>query len=613
MRRTLIATAALLAAGWAWTQTVTPAEILARARAASGGAAWDAVKGLRIHAKVQMGGMSGNAETVQDARTGRYVSRFELGPARGAEGFDGAQAWSQDDSGQVRVEEGGDAREGAANEAYRTAMAYWYPERWPAAVESAGDRAEGARSFHIVRITPRGGRPFEIWIDAATSLPDRTVEKAAMETQTVLLSDYREVHGVKLPFATRQTNGEVRYDQLVTVDNVEVNPALPDGAFATPPPPAADFTLAGGATSTTVPFELINNHIYVPIRLNGHGPYRLLCDTGGMNVVTPELARELGLKSEGALQGRGVGEKTEDFALSRLDAVQIGDATIKSQLAVVLPLTPFSDVEGIPSLGLVGYEVFKRFVVTIDYEHGRLTLTQPSAFTYRGAGTVVPFTFNEHIPQVEGSIDGVPGRFDIDTGSRASVDLLGPFVEKNSLAAHFKKSIETVTGWGVGGPARGVVGRGTSLRLGGVEIVNPVVMLSTQKKGAFSDPYVAGNVGGGILKRFTVTFDYARKQIIFEPNAAFGAPDVWDRSGMWVNVAGDALVVVDSTAGGPAAEAGVKAGDRIVAVDGVPAAKVRLPDLRTRFRTDPPGTRVELTLADQGGTRKVTLTLRDLV
>jgi len=27
-----------------------------------------------------------------------------------------------------------------------------------------------------------------------------------------------------------------------------------------------DFSIAGGATSATIPFELINNHIYVDIR-----------------------------------------------------------------------------------------------------------------------------------------------------------------------------------------------------------------------------------------------------------------------------------------------------------------------------------------------------------
>lgn len=52
-----------------------------------------------------------------------------------------------------------------------------------------------------------------------------------------------------------------------------------------------------------VPFELLNNHIYVKVRIDGKGPYLLLCDTGGANIVTPDLAAELGLKPEGALQG----------------------------------------------------------------------------------------------------------------------------------------------------------------------------------------------------------------------------------------------------------------------------------------------------------------------
>ena len=64
-------------------------------------------------------------------------------------------------------------------------------------------------------------------------------------------------------------------------------------------------------------------------------------------------------------------------------------------------------------------------MVRVDYEHGQLTLTAPSAFTYQGHGTVVPFRFNEQIPQVDGSIDGFPGKFDIDTGAaRGSVTIL---------------------------------------------------------------------------------------------------------------------------------------------------------------------------------------------
>ena len=146
----------------------------------------------------------------------------------------------------------------------------------------------------------------------------------------------------------------------------------------------------------------------------------------------------------------------------------------------------------------------------------------------------------------------------------------------------------------------------------GSEIANPVVILSLQKKGAFSDPYFAGNVGGGALKRFTVTFDYARKRIIFEPNAAFETPDVYDRAGMWLNRGSDSFEVVDVVAGGPAEVAGVKVGDRITAYSAC-ARQLSLPIVRERFRTEAVGTTIKLAVQRDGKSRNLKLVLRDLV
>jgi hypothetical protein len=145
-----------------------PTDILAKAKAASGGAAWDAIQSARTRVTVKLGGLSGTAESLDDVRRPRFVDRFELGPMKGAQGFDGTIVWSQDSSGQVRTEQGEDERLGAVNDAYRRALAFWYPERWPAQIEDAGQREDGGRRFHVIRITPRGGRPFELWIDAAT-------------------------------------------------------------------------------------------------------------------------------------------------------------------------------------------------------------------------------------------------------------------------------------------------------------------------------------------------------------------------------------------------------------------------------------------------------------
>jgi hypothetical protein len=273
----------------------------------------------------------------------------------------------------------------------------------------------------------------------------------------------------------------------------------------------------------------------------------------------------------------------------------------------------FAEVEGVPGQGVIGYEVFRRFVVRVDYENSRLILLEPSNFKYTGTGMAVPFKFNEHIPQVDGEIDGIAGKFDIDTGSRASLDLMGPFVEKNALKAKYQPRIEGVTGWGVGGAARSAVTRATVLKLGGVSIDKPVTELTLQTKGAFTDQYVAGNVGAGVLKRFNLVFDYGNQVIYFEPNANNAKPDVFDRSGLWINAKEGGYEILDVIAGSPAAAAGLKVGDRIRRVDGQPASALPLPELRTRFKTDAPGTKIRIEYERGGEPHDTTLVLKEMV
>jgi len=588
-------------------------DVLAKSKQAMGGPAWDAIRTTYSAGKITTSGLSGPAESWEDNLTGRYLEKYQLGPTSGADGFDGKQVWSQDSSGEPRAEGAENARQGAADEAYRNAMAYWYPDRWPAQIECLGEKQEQGKTFQVLRITPQGGRPFDVWIDATTFLFDHTVEKTDIETRTTYFSDYRTVQGVKVPYAVRSTNGEEKYDQFFALEKVEFNVPIEEARFRMPQPPPPDFSLAGGKSSTAVPFELLNNHIYLEVKLNGKGPFRMLCDTGGANIITPTLARELNLKSEGAFEGRGVGEKSEDVGVVKMQSLTVGDATLANQVFAVFSMETFSEVEGVHINGLIGYEVFRRFVAKVDYEHHVITLTLPSAFTYKGQGTVVPFQFNAHIPQVDGALDGIEGKFDIDTGSRASLTVMGPFAEKHELAAHYGAKLEAVTGWGVGGAARGLVTRAKVLRLGKVEVHSPVTELSLQKKGAFINPYVAGNVGAGVLKRFNITFDYAHQQLIFEPNANYDKPDVFDRSGMWLNVSGSTFEVMDVIAGGPAAAAGLKVGDKILAIDGHPAAKLSLPAVRQQFKTEPPGTKVRLGIQSGAQTRDTDLVLKDLV
>ena len=142
--------------------------------------------------------------------------------------------------------------------------------------------------------------------------------------------------------------------------------------------------------------------------------------------------------------------------------------------------------------------------------------------------------FDGNIVEVDGSYDGIPGRFIIDTGARNSLSLNTPFVEKNRL--HVAKGEEATTGWGVGGPTKSFVMHGGKLRIGGVDVPGPLVLLSTDKGGFDAAAELAGNIGGGILKRFAVTFDYERNTMYLKPVAGAVADlDTFDRSGVWIN------------------------------------------------------------------------------
>lgn len=589
------------------------AAVLAQAKTAMGGEAWASVHFVRTKAHAATSGLSGTTEDFSDANTGYFVSTFDLGVARGASGFDGKTVWSQDDSGQVAVQGSDDAVQGAMNAAYQNAHGYWRTDKMPAEIAYSGAKTEAKRKFDVLRLTPQGGRPFDMWVDAETHTIDRVVEQSATQTVTTFMSDYRKVSGALVAYHIHQTTGEMKYDTDIKVDSVAFEDTAPPNAFAPPPPPVADFGFTGKVKTATVPFNLINNHMYVKVKLNGKGPYELLFDTGGRNVITPTLAKALGVKSQGALQGGGVGNQSQDFGIAKLDRMEIGGAFLDHPTFVVIALESFGAVEGKPISGIFGYEVFKRFIVTTDYERSQITFTDPAGFAYKGSGIRVPFEFDDSNPMVDGTIDGIAGRFTLDTGSRSSLDLASPFVAKHDLVKHYNAKMQGVAGWGVGGASHAWFVRARKLTLGDVTIDAPVMGLSQQTKGSFSNIYEAGNVGAGVLKKFNIVWDYGHRQIWFEKNKNYGAPDVFDRAGLWANEGDGFFDVVDVYENAPASEAGLKVGDKIVAVNGKHAVSgLSLPDFRAALR-GAVGSKLKFDV--MRGTEKltITVTLRDLV
>jgi hypothetical protein len=579
-----------------------PVAVLAQAKAASGGPAWDALRTQHSKVSILTGAITGSAERWSEFPTGRSLLVYTIGPVSGAAGFDGKTPWSQDAAGKSQPETSDAAREVAVSAAYRDRLAFWYPERAAGRI-AYKERAEADGAwFDVIRITPEGGRPFELWVNTETKLIERLVEREGQTTRTELYSDIRDVSGVKMPFRVRATRGDARHDEFVTVDLMEFNTPLTAVRFAQPEPPKPDFAFPAGRPQVDVPFELYNGHLFVKVMLNGKGPYRMVFDSASSSVLLPKTAAALAIAPPG---GEG------NVSVVRVDRVDLGGVLLERQSFATADIGDFlRRTEGMADIaGVIGFEIFKRLPVKLDYERGRATLYDPGKFKYAGSGASVPVMLRGQQAAVRGRVDGEAGLFLVNTGNRGSLTLSQSFADDRKLRERYASKVEAVYGASVAGLLRATLARVRTLELGEVTINDPVTMLSLTDAGAVADRELAGSVGNGILMRFAVTFDFPGGSLYFDKTASTGKPDVWDRAGIWIERGDGGFEVVHVVEGGPAAVAGVAPGDVIVAIDGKPWTGSTLAALRSAL-SGTPGRKVRLRM-QAGGER--TITLKDLV
>ncbi|HEX4079346.1 MAG TPA: aspartyl protease family protein [Rhizomicrobium sp.] len=587
------------------------AEVLDANRAAMGN--WNGKATLRIVYAYSGQGLTGKVTSLDDLGGGNWTDDVALGPATQSNGYDGHHAWEVDPSHTVTLQDGGEQRALAVNESFRRANLWWRPGFDGATVVFDGEKPAGGERYDVLTVTPTSGKNFDAWFDATSHLLARTIEQQGPQTVTTIYSDYEPTDRALIAHRVLINNGDSKYDQNLTVTGATFLPAQPAAAFSAPKAPINDIVFASAAKETTFPIHLYNNHIYADVSVDGKGPYQFIFDTGGVNLLTPPLVSALGLKSEGQMEGNGTGSGHMDMGLTKVSSLQLGQAIVKNQVFAVMALNRLEPAEGVPMPGMVGYETFRRFVTRVDYGAGTMTLMRSDAFDPNDAGTPVPVVFDGNTIEAHAIYDGVTGKFTIDTGSRASLTFNGPFAAQNRLTAN-RKNVEGITGWGVGGPSRGITMRGGRLEIGALAIDGPVAEISTDKGGDFSTAAIAGNIGAGILKRYIVTLDYEHSMMYLKPSPAGMADlDTFDRAGMWINQSDAGYKVIDVTKGAPADTAGLKPGNEIVAVNGKAAASIPLYEMRRQLRDDAPGTVVTFSVRHGNKRREIAVTLRDLI
>lgn len=380
-----------------------------------------------------------------------------------------------------------------------------------------------------------------------------------------------------------------------------------------------------------IPFKLVNNLPLVQLKVN-ETPLSFILDTGVKSTIlfSLEEADSLQLRNTTPVQLQGLGPGGSIAALKSLNnKVEVGKAVdFSHNLYVIFDSTlNFSPRMGVPVHGILGNEFFKNFIVKINYVSEVITIYNPEKYKIKSCKKceLLPLKFVGEKPYISLTVESEtmrePATLLVDSGSS---DVLWLFNKQGFITEAPKNYFNDFLGLGLSGDIYGKRTKIHSVSIGKFQLKNVNTSFPNEdailRARRFEDR--DGSVGGGFLSRFTVTFDYANKQVQFKTNRKFKEPFFYNMSGITLEHEGVELVkeerqaninttrgnqnesvannsisittevhfalvpkyvVVDVREKSAAEKAGIKKGDEVVSINGKPSYDYKLYQLLDMF------------------------------
>ena len=278
---------------------------------------------------------------------------------------------------------------------------------------------------------------------------------------------------------------------------------------------ASGYEFLAGTTRTAIKFELYKNLIVIPAKLNDTVSVKLILDTGtrSMLLYGKRFASMHNLSAGRRLKVAGWGSPDGvDAQVSYPNEIRIGRIKGESlAVAVVSTRNLFQDRPNID--GIIGYELFVKFVVEINYRTRMIYLFDKLPFEHAEGFTSIPLEINKAMPQVRSSIilsdkSTVDMRLLVDTGSS-----LGLTVFSKNKFFLYSSDVQKTVGIGLNGVIKGFDLYLKHFFLGGLKVRSvPSHVVNVEEHPDESFTY-CGSVGAAFLKKHIVIFDYPSSRL----------------------------------------------------------------------------------------------------
>lgn len=366
--------------------------------------------------------------------------------------------------------------------------------------------------------------------------------------------------------------------------------------FSFSPVKAQYFDIDKGSRTVRLPFKLIRNLVIIQLQINDRGPFNFILDTGvGLMIITdPKMVDSIGLQNKRIIKmsGLGEGDAYEAYVTPPLK-IQIPGLTSYDVAAAILKTDHFnlSNFVGMPIHGLLGYEFFNNLAVKLNFTDSTLIVYRPKDNRSFRKGTKIPLSIEEHKPYVQALITLPNGtqqqcKLIVDLGAGHPVSLEN-MIKKNGLPQKF---ISANLGVGLNGPISGFLSRINEVDIGKYKMKGVITSFPNdydEETMKYLSVKRDGNLGIGILKKFTVVFDYHDNSMYLKPNVNYPEPFEHDMSGMEYYAAADLKHIIVSRVepGSAADEVGIEKDDEIVGINFKPVKDMTLEQIDELFKS----------------------------
>jgi predicted aspartyl protease len=236
--------------------------------------------------------------------------------------------------------------------------------------------------------------------------------------------------------------------------------------------------------------------------IGGKGPYRFLLDTGATGgVIDPGLAEELGLAPSGeVLVGSPLGNAPQAVGQVMSSSVEIGDLRLKNVVWATFDMQPMLAAPDAPR-GIISARWFQGVLVSMDFRN-RLISFRTGELPPDGED-VFQYEAEAPLPSVPVRIGTLDVECVLDTGSPGGITLPAAYADSLPLKSEPVEVARARTPDAefsvLGAPLEGDVVIGTH------RITDPEIRFTTV--------HPHGQIGQGLLSRFTVTLDMANNRV----------------------------------------------------------------------------------------------------